>query len=425
VRALLAIADLRLREVAAARLAWLVAFAFALGWAAARWARGPDLEASAALADRVCLWTAFGVAGLVAAILPALGLPGDVRTGAAQSLLAAPASRFAVVAGGVAGYALSATLLFAGMAGASTLGMQAAGLGTAERGPLRVDVVAEAAEADDTGTAMIDAAQPEAAFLFRVPRGLRDGDAVRVRFDPRGRIEDRHDRATEGVVTVRAAGAREGAASTVRFKAGAEFAATVAAEGLMAGEVAEVTFRRTSGGWKLVFPLGSVRVGCAPRLCAAGIAAAALCAAPLLLLLAAVGSFGASRFGAPTAVAFAGFVFLLVAARGLVVEGAQHVLVLARQQSAHAGESADEHAGHAHGPAETVGPARVAAARAAIAVFERMPRFEAFDGTVALIERRALGAEDVRRAAVQGLPAAALVTAAAWLLFRRREIAPG
>jgi hypothetical protein len=67
----------------------------------------------------------------------------------------------------------------------------------------------------------------------------------------------------------------------------------------------------------------------------------------------------------------------------------------------------------------------VALAKGAIAALSVVPRMDAFDLTDELVERRAPTAEDVGRAAAQGLPAAALLTAAAWILLRRREIAPG
>jgi len=54
-----------------------------------------------------------------------------------------------------------------------------------------------------------------------------------------------------------------------------------------------------------------------------------------------------------------------------------------------------------------------------------VPRMDAFDRTGELIERRAPSAADLGRAATVGLPAVALLTAAGWLLLRRREIAPG
>src|SRR5688572_156909 len=97
---LLAIAELRLREGIAARLAWLVLLAFAVGIGAALWVHGPDAAARAALADRIVLATTWGLAFVVAAVAPALGLPADVRTGAAQTLFASPASRLQVLAGG-------------------------------------------------------------------------------------------------------------------------------------------------------------------------------------------------------------------------------------------------------------------------------------------------------------------------------------
>ena len=65
----------------------------------------------------------------------------------------------------------------------------------------------------------------------------------------------------------------------------------------------------------LVLPPDSVEIGGARQLYSLGLLPASLCAVPLLLLLAAVGSLGAARFGAPTAIVFAAFLFLLFVGR--------------------------------------------------------------------------------------------------------------
>jgi hypothetical protein len=414
---LLAIAELRLREGLSARLAWLVLVAFVVGIGAAHWARGADEAARAAQADRVALWTAWGLAFVVAAVVPALGLPSDVRTGAAQTLLSSPASRFEVVAGGVLGYGALSTLLLLAMSGASVLGMQTVGVGAAQRDPVRPVGAAEIAAPNSGDAFVVQADAPTAAFRFRVPQGLAPGEALRVRLAPRAyRVETGMDRATVAVLSLHRPGEGETDPRQVRFKAGTAITAHLDLGGLRPGDEAELTFRRASGRWKLRFEAGAVEIGGARRLFAWSLLTASVCAAPLLLLLAAVGSLGAARFAAPTAVILAASLFLVVVGRDLVVDGARFIV-----ESAGAGPS---HAGHSHGPPE-FSATQVALAKGAIAALSVVPRMDAFDLTDELVERRAPTAEDVGRAAAQGLPAAALLTAAAWILLRRREIAPG
>ena len=136
-RALVAIAELRLREGIARRLAWLVPIGFLAGLAAAAWVPGVDLAARAAAADRAAFTVVLAL-GLLAAVVPAAaGLPHELRTGAVDGLLGAPLSRLAFLAGGVLGQGALATLLVVGAAGAATLGLEAGGLGAAARDPLR------------------------------------------------------------------------------------------------------------------------------------------------------------------------------------------------------------------------------------------------------------------------------------------------
>ncbi len=420
---LLAIAEIRLREGLAARLVWLVPLAFAVGVGAALWAQGPDPASRAALADRVVLWTAWGLAFLVAAIVPALGMPADVRTGAAQSLLASPVSRFEVVLGGVLGYGALSTLLLLAMAGASTLGMQIAGVGAAEREPIRTTTAAQPVGANGAGVVVVDSASPVAAFRFRVPAGLRRGELLVVRLSPERRVETSFNSETVVIVAAGRPGGAEAGSDRVEFKAGTEFAAHVPLGDLRAGEEAELAVRRASGGWALDFIPGSVEIGGARRFYALGLFEAALCAVPMLLLLAAIGSLGAARFGGPTAVALAAFLFLVCSGRGLLLDAAQYIVRAAADPTLAQNEVHDD--GHHHAAVEPISPARVALAKGAIAVFELLPRYETFDRTDALVERRAPVWGDLARAAWEGLPAAALVTALAWMLLRRREIAPG
>jgi hypothetical protein len=419
---LLAIAELRMREGMAARLAWLVAGAFAVGVAAAAWAQGADGAARAALADRIVLWTAWGLAFVVAAIVPALGLPSDVRTGSAQPLLSSPASRFEVLAGGTLGYGALASLLLVAMAGAATLGMQVAGLGAAQRETMRPEWPAEMVANREDGAAVVDASSPSVTFRCTIPEGLAPGDRLRVRFAPHRRIETGFAPASEARVSVARPDGVAASDVRVAFKAGNEFTAQLPLGDLRPGDAAEVTFRRTSGRWTLLFEPGSVAVGGAPRLYAASLVVAAVCAVPFLLMLASVGALGASRFGAPTAVILASFLFLVFVGRNLVVDSARYIVDAAEDPALE--HEHDEH-GHEHGPAAAITPARVAVARGALAVFSVLPRYDTFDRTDALVARRAPGLSDVSRAAAEGLPAAAVLTLAGWLLLRRREIVPG
>ncbi len=421
---LLAIADLRIREGMAARLPWLVLGAFALGVGAAAWAQGPDAAARVALADRIVLWTTWGLAFVVAAILPALGLPSDVRNGSAQTLLSSPASRFEVLAGGTLGYGVLASLLLVAMAGAATLGMQVGGLGAAQREAMRPEALAEVVPNRDDGTFVVTSAAPTATFRCTIPAGMAPGDRLRVRFDPEVRIETGPDRVSEAEVSVGRPGRRDGTEVRVGFKASNEFTALLPVGDLAPGAPAEITLRRTSGRWSLVFGEGSVGVGGAPRLYAGSLVVAALCAAPMLLMLAAIGALGASRFGAPTAVILASFLFVVFVGRNLVVDGAKFIVEAAADPSyVHPDEGGGHD--HDHGPASLITPARVAVAKGALAVFSVLPRYDTFDRTDALVARRAPDLGDVGRAAGEGLPAAAVLTVLGWLLLRRREIVPG
>jgi hypothetical protein len=419
---LLAIAELRLREGIAARLAWLVALAFAVGVGAALWAQGPDPAARAAIADRVVLWTAWGLAFVVAAVVPALGLPADIRTGSAQALVSSPASRLEIVLGGTLGYGALSSLLLVAMAGAATLGMQFAGLGAAQRDPVRPVAAAAIGGAAADGSFTVNKAVPVATFRFRVPAGLGEGDVLRVRFAPRSRLETTYELATTVSVSAHRPGGDESDSRRVAFKAGAAFTAHLPLGGLRAGDEAELTLRRTSGGRALVFAPGSVEVGGPRRLYSLALVTASLCAVPMLLVLAAVGSLGAARFGAPTAAMFAAFVLLVFAGRSLIVDGAQFIVDAAADPSL---VDRHEHEGHAQVGDADITPARVAIAKAALAAFDVLPRIDTFDRTDLLIERRAPESGDVGRAAAQGLPAVALLTLAGWLLFKRREIVPG
>jgi hypothetical protein len=419
---ILTIAELRLREGIAARLAWLVAVAFAVGVGAALWAQGPDPAERAAIADRVVLWTAWGFAFVVAAVVPTLGLPADIRTGSAQTLVSSPASRFEIVLGGTLGYGALSSLLLVAMATAATLGMQIAGLGAGQRDPVRTVASAHIEDAAKDGSFTLGKDAPVATFRFRVPAGLEGGDTLRVRFAPRSRIETTFEQATTVFVSAHRPGGDESGGRRVAFKAGAAFTAHLPLGDLRAGDEGEVTVRRTSGGRALVFAPASVEVGGARRLYSLAVVTASLCAVPLLLLLAAVGSLGAARFGAPTAALFAAFVLLVFAGRGVIVDGAQFIVDAAADPSI---VDRHEHEGHAHAGDADITPARVAIARAALAAFDVLPRIDTFDRTDLLIDRRAPAPSDLSSAAAQGLPAVALLTLAGWLLFRRREIVPG
>jgi len=413
---LLAVAELRLREGFAARLAWLVAIAFFVGIAAAHWARGADDAARAAHADRVALWVAWGLALVVAAVVPAIGLPSDVRTGAAQTLLAAPVSRFELVLGGVLGYAAFSTLLLVAMAGASILGMQVVGVGAAQRDPVRTVVLPRLVDAGPDGTFVVESGRETATLRFVVPKSIAADDLLRVRVAPRAsRIETGPDRASVAALSLHRPDAGESDATTFRFKAGAPFTAHLPLGALRPGDEAELTIRRVVGRWKLAFDERSVEIGGERRLFAGSVVVAALCAVPLLLLLAAVGSLGSARFAAPTAIVVAGTAFVLFVGRTTIVDGASYVVRAAATRKAQGDESA---------PPE-FSSALVAAAKGALAAFSVVPRLDAFDRTDDLVERRAPSIADVARSAAEGLPATAGVVIAAWLLFRRREIQPG
>lgn len=421
---LLAIADLRLREGVAARLPWLVGVAFVVGVGAALWVTGPDAATRTALADRIVLWTTWGLAFVVAAVLPALGLPSDIRTGAAQGLFASPASRLEILAGGTLGYGAFATLLLAAMAGASVLGMQVAGLGAGQREPVRPVVRPPIVDAAADGTFRISNEAPVARFVFRVPPGAAAGEPLRVRFAPRRVVESGMEPETRAFVSVHRPGGDESEGRDVSFKAGTAFTVSVPAGNLLPGDEAELSLRRTRGLWHLVFRDGSVEIGGGRELYSVTIVTASLCAAPLLFVLAALGSMGAARFGAPTAVMLAVFLFAVFVGQDLLADGARFIVAAANDPS-----MLDVHdepgAEHEHGPAPGITPLRVAAAKATLAAVGAMPSYDSFDRTGDLVERRALALRDVGRAFAAGLPTLAAVTAAGWLLLRRRELQPG
>ena len=91
------------------------------------------------------------------------------------------------------------------------------------------------------------------------------------------------------------------------------------------------------------------------------------------------------------------------------------------QVAAHHHDHGEEH----EPPPAQITPARLALAKGVIAVFGVLPRYDTFDRTDALIERRAPSLTDAGHAAIEGLPAVAMLTLAGWLLLRRRELSPG
>ncbi len=418
-RRIAALAELRLREGVAARLALLLPVAFLCGVGLAAWVPGADESTRAALADRAALGIASALAVLAAVVLASLGFPGDVRSGAAEWIVASPATRAAVVIGAVLGHGAFASVLLFGLCGAGLLGVEVGGLGAGARPMVRPVRDATAMEPSKDGAAWITRASSEARFGFEVPVDHAPGDAFVVHLRPQRRIESGLDARTGVELGVHRVTAKPSTVVRAEFKAGTGLVAEVPAGRLEAGEYAVLTVRRTHGEWALRFPPGSVGVGGRPERFTWNAIKAALCMVPLVLLAAAAASAGAARFGAPTALGLALFLALVWFGQDVIADGARYIA----ETSAEA--AAAEHEGHDHGPARTPSPLRRALARGALVAVEWMPPRDAFDRTGDLAESRAVPLWAAGRAAALAAVPVVLLTGIGWLLLRRREILSG
>jgi hypothetical protein len=267
------------------------------------------------------------------------------------------------------------------------------------------------------GFAVLDLQHAQVSARFTMPEGA---DALRVHLAPLPQFEGglRSDGIAE--VAVHLPGARPERWVRVHFKAGVPFDANVSPEGLPPGADAEVSIRRPEGLWRLRFGPDSVAIGGAREYFAWNVVKAALCAAPLLLLAAAVGALGSARLGAGAATALVLFLVLVFAGRDVIRDGADFIVERAALQEAEHGE---EHAGHDHG--QDVTAFQVALAKAARVGVAAVPDPADFWRFGELAEGRAVTAADIGRAWLRGLPACAAALAGGWLLVRRRELIPG
>lgn len=422
-RNVLAIAELRFRGAAAARLAWLVLPAFAAAALVAAWMPGTGARVRAAAADAAALGLAGGLALLAVLVVAATAFATEVRTTVAQALLSAPVSRASVVAGGVLGHGAFGLVLALGVGAAAALGLDVGGLGARARAaPCPMTPVVLEGRAVD-GLVALSRERPDAIARFVVPAGLRAGEPLRLRFAPRGRIESGYSPAGVLQVAVRRPGAAADA-HRVPYKVGTgvAFEAHVPLDGLRGGDDAELVLRRASGDQMLRFPPGSVEVGGPRELFAWNVTKAVVCLLPLLLMTAAAGAAASARLAGAAALPLVLFVALLVAGRGYVEDGARFV-VAAAEEAAHAEDG--DHAGHdhGHGHAVEVSAAQVALARGALAILPALPDARAFWRFGDLARGSAVTGADIGRALRAGVVPCLALGAAAWLLLRRREVA--
>lgn len=422
-RTALAIAELRLRAAVATRLPWMVVLTFAAGAGIANWAPGADVRARVVAAGEIALGVAAASAVLGVLVVAATGLATEVRTAVAQTLLATPLSRGALVAGGVLGNTLFGGLFVLALAGAATIGLDAGGAGTRSREPARPMHPARVLAAGGDGIAELGAASNEVRARFVVPDGLPRGGDLRIRFAPRRRIESSWDAGcTLEIGVARPGGPISG--RRVGCKAGVAFETEVSLGDLGPGDEADVVVRRISAGWVLRFGDGSIEVGGARELFVWNLVKASACLVPLLALTAAVGAAASARLGAAAAIAAVSFLVILVAGRDVIVDGAEFVVEQGAAQDAQAGH---DHAGHDHGAhgdghGARVTPAQVALGRVVLAVMTVVPDARAFWRFDDLAASRATTPRDIADAFAAGLLPCAAVTAGSWLLFRKREI---
>lgn len=424
-RRLIAVAELRLREAASARLAALAPLAFLAGLAAAAWVPGSSDAARASSADLVILSAALGTALLVVVVLGASSFAEDVRTGRALTLLATPVSRLEVVLGGIAGHAVFGFLLALALAGGGLLGLEAGGLGTRARDGVRPAVAAEVAGRGPDGFAVLSESSPSVGVRFRVPPGLAPGEPIRFRLAPRGRVETRLDQDGTLAAAVHRPGESPRSWATVAYKAGVAFDVDAPAGDLRGGESAELTLVRRSGGWSLRFGDGSVEVAGPRRLFTGEVLLAIAAAAPLLLAAAAGGAAASARLGAATAIALAAFVVLVGSGRDVIEDAAAYVVARAEAQAAEAAEHdghGHDHEGHEHEVRVTA--VQTALARSTLAAFRVVPDLSRSWRVDDVAAGRAARASDFGPAAARAILPCAGAALLAWVLLRRRELVP-
>ena len=421
-RGVLAVAELRLRGATAARLPWIVPLAFAAGIAIAGWAPGTDAHARAAAADDLALSAATAAALVVVLILSATTFAEEIRTAVAQTILATPLSRPALVAGGALGHAAFGGLLCLALALAAMLGLDAGGVGARARAAVRPTTDVTLADTGADGVAVISRETPEITGRFVVPAGLRANDELRFHLAPRGQVESEWSPGGVLAISVGPPGI-PGPAYRVHYKAGVAFQAAVPAGDLPSGLDAEVRLRRIEGGWKLRFAPGSVEIGGAPESFVANVVLAVLCVLPLLAMAAAAGTTASARLGAAASSALVLFLLLLFAGRDVIIDSARFVVEEGEAQAADAaGDGHDAHAGHAHEHFIEVSPLQVGLARGALVGLRAVPDAGAFWRFGDLANGRAVTVSDLGESARAGFLPTVLLIGASWFLLRKREL---
>jgi len=418
-----ALAELRVRQGVAARLGWIVPLGAVVGFGAAMWAPGSDDAARAAVADRLVLGAMGGLAVLAALIPAATTMPRELTSGAAYRLLASPVSRFAVIAGGVLGHGLLASLLLVGGLGAAMLGLELGGLGTGEREPTRAFRVANS----DEGGAVLRTSET-ATFQLVLPRGAIPAEELVLRLSPRAVNEGGE---LERTGTLPLALHQPGGYTQridVGFAPGRPFTARFSGLALDPALPVILTAHRPAGTWGLLLPPGSIEAGGPPEYFVRTAFVAALCLVPLLFLVAAAGGVGAARFNAPTALGLGLFLLLILVGQDVLRDGADYVVRAAETARAYEAEGHHEGDGHDHGdhdhtPAE-VSPLQESLAKVTLAGLELLPPLDAFDRTSDLLDRRAVTPDQCLRASLLALPGLAVLMLASWLLLARRDLLP-
>lgn len=405
--ALNAVLRLRVSQGVRAGLPWLIVPAFLLGLVVAWWAPGATPEARAMAADRALPVALIAMGMLLAAIPSALSFPLDLNRGSAIGWLTAPVPRWALVVGGALGHWMLAIAVLFGMGGAALLGLELGGLGARAREPLRTYHAAECVSAERVATR-------DRPVQFEVVLPV---DAPRAPIVVRGRPEPRlvgesFPPLSTAVVAVRSRDLANVSEAVVEFQRGADFVARVDRMSMLPGIPVVIEVSSGDPDWELGFERGGVEVGGLPEPFLPSFLLTLLAASPLLLLVSAASTCGAVRFGAPTAVALATTLLVMLGARGLLLDAAAHIEWGARAQQEDA--------------ARGIETRRVTAAQETLAMAVRglygvVPDPDRFLAGDRLVARRTVGSDFAGDAVLGALPLTSVLLLAGWGLLATRE----
>jgi hypothetical protein len=418
-----AVARLRYAEARASQLLWLVPIAFGLGLGASVWVTGTDGLTRSASADSVAFAAVMALAVLASVLPAAIGFPGDVRTGRAMTLLAGPVSRAGMLVGGALGYGAFAAVLLLLMGIATAVGLEVGGTGTGVRPGVRPYVATEPVGRAAEQGALVEPGEPPLRFRFLLPAGIGPGETLPVRFDPwplyRGggltpliRVD----------LAVGAPGHMPGPSQAVaaRITRGGASRVLVPVPGdLTPGAPVELTLALPQdSSWALDLDEAPVEIGEAPEPFTWNVLKLVLCAVPLLLVGAAAGSLGATRFGAPTAVVLVLALVFFFGTQDFLRDAAEHV---------HWRRSRDEAAlaANQNPPGPPVTDLQLRMADTVLFVVDTLPPAETFVRVGDLVDRRAIALADLGRPWAAGAGLFVLLTGVGWLLVRKREIVEG